>query len=151
MAVTDKQAATLHAQLAGRIEDHNRLFEELTPEEVGYEYSALIAAGVFEAIGRRFIRGEETASDQEVTKFVADLRSRTPAAAENLDPVVAERLIRHSLGRGDIDDIDRKIFFGAQIIVLGGLVADEDFGEAELDSFMATVRETADDWISRDN
>ncbi|WP_141584420.1 hypothetical protein [Actinomadura sp. WMMA1423] len=150
MPVTDKQAATLHAYLAGRTEEHDRLYAELTREEVGYEFSALLAAAVFEAIGRRFIKGEEIASDQDVVKFVADLRSRTSATAAVLDPTVAERLICHSLGRGDVDDIDDKTVFGAQFILLAGLIVDEEFTEDELESFIATARSIADDWIARD-
>jgi hypothetical protein len=150
MAVTDEHVAALHAQLAGRGEEHKRLYAELDPDEVGYEYSALVAAAVFEAIDRRFVIDGKIASDPEVIDFVAALRSRTADVAEKLDPSIAERLIFHSLGKGEIEDIDQKVFFGAQIIVLAGLIADAELSADELKSFMDTARGIANDWISRD-
>ncbi|XRQ13857.1 hypothetical protein ACN3XK_24115 [Actinomadura welshii] len=151
MTVTDKQVAALHAQLAGRGEEHKRLFAELDADEVGYGYSALVAAAVYEAIERRFVRDGKIADDSEVIDFVANLRSRTADVAEDLDPVIAERLIFHSLGKGEINDIDQKVFFGTQILVLAGLIADAGLSEAELDSFMNVARGIAEDWTSRDN
>lgn len=150
MTVTDKQVAALHAQLAGRGEEHKRLFDELDADEVGYGYSALVAAAVFEAIDRRFVRDGKIAEDAEVIDFVADLRSRTADVADDLDPVIAERLIFHSLGKGEIDDIDQTVFFGTQILVLAGLIADANLNEGELESFMNVARSIAEDWTSRD-
>lgn len=151
MTVTEKQVATLRAQLAGHGEEHNRLFAELDPEEVGHGYSALVAAAVYEAIDRRFARDGKIADDASVIGFVANLRSRTGEVAEKLDPAIAERLIFHSLGKGEIDDIDRDVFFQTQILVLAGLIADADLSEPELNSFMQVTREIADDWMSRED
>src|SRR5690606_17276503 len=97
MTVTDKQVAALHAQLAGRGEEHKRLFDELDADEVGHGYSALVAAAVFEAIERRFVKNGKVADDAEVIQFIAELRSKNADVAEKLDPVIAERLIFHSL------------------------------------------------------
>lgn len=150
MTVTDKQVAALHAQLAGRGEEHKRLFAELDADEVGHGYSALVAAAVFEAIERRFVKNGKVADDAEVIQFIAELRSKNADVAEKLDPVIAERLIFHSLGKGEIDDIDRTVFFGTQILVLAGLIADANLDEDELESFMSTAREIAEDWTSSD-
>ena len=150
MTVTDKQVAALHAQLAGQGEEHKRLFAELDADEVGHGYSALVAAAVFEAIDRRFVKDGKVADDTEVIDFVGRLRSRTADVADNLDPVIAERLILHSLGKGEISDIDQKVFFGAQILVLAGLIADAELSEGELDSFMNVARGIAEDWTSRE-
>lgn len=148
MSVTDKQVAALTAQLAGRGDEHKRLFAELDAEEVGFGYSALVGAAVALAVDRRFVENGEIADRKAVIDFVAELRSRTLKAAEALDPTVAEQLILQNLGKGDISTLDNKTVFGAQIIVLAGLIADEQFSEAELTSFMATVRGVAETWVS---
>ncbi|MEV0662985.1 hypothetical protein ACIBI3_25275 [Actinomadura luteofluorescens] len=150
MAVTEKHVATLTAQLAGQKEEYKRLYAELTPEEVGYEYSALVAAAVAIAVDRRFAVNGEIAENKEVIDFVAELRSRAVQVAEIVDPTVAEQLILQNLGKGDISSFDTKSVFTTQIVVLVGLVTDEQFDEAGLTSFMQTARQVADQWIASD-
>ncbi|GGQ30594.1 hypothetical protein BKA00_002873 [Actinomadura coerulea] len=150
MSVTDKQVATLTAQLAGRMDEYKRLYAELDPEEVGHGYSALVGAAAAIAVDRRFVKDDEIADRREVIDYVAELRSRSAEAAKDLEPVVAEQLILHNLGKGDISNFDARILFPTQIIVLAGLVADEQYGEAELTSFIQTARQVADHWIAND-
>jgi hypothetical protein len=150
MSVSDKHAATLTAQLAGRIDEYKRLYAELDPEEVGHEYSALVGAATAIAIDRRFVKDGKIASDEEVIDFVAELRSRSPETAETLEPVVAEQLVLQNLGKGDISQFDARVLFTTQIIVLAGIVADEQFEESELASFIQTARQVADHWIAND-
>jgi hypothetical protein len=106
---------------------------------------ALVAAGFFEAVDRRFAANGTTA---DVIDFVADLRARSEQLSEAVDPTVAERLIRHSLGNGSIADLDDGTVAGTQFLLLAGLVADEHYDEAGLDAFMAEVRKLADRWTS---
>jgi hypothetical protein len=54
MPVSDKQAATLRAQLAGDLEQHKRLLDELDNHDDGRAYVTLTNAAFFEAVGRRF-------------------------------------------------------------------------------------------------
>lgn len=145
MTVTDEQVATLRAQLAGDVEKHERLLEQLDRVAAATGYSALIAAGLFEAAYRRFAKNGTVA---DVVEFVADVRTRSEDVARDLDPVVAERVIRAALGDGRLDDLDDRTVISAQVILLAGLIGDEQLDEAGLDAFMAEVRATAEEWTS---
>jgi hypothetical protein len=137
MTVTDEQVATLRAYLAGDFDEYERLNEQLDPEVDGVGYGALIAAGFFEAVDRRFAKGGTRVS---VIEYVADVRSRSDRLSDQIDPQVAERLIMHSLGEGSIDDLDDKIVVHTQLLLLISLIGDEELDGVELDKFIATVR-----------
>jgi hypothetical protein len=106
---------------------------------------ALIEAACFEAIDRRFAK---TGTPASVVEFVGDVRSRSESAGEQLDPLVAEQLIRAVLGEGSIDDLDDKTRFGTETILLAALIADERLDDAGLDDFLAHARKLADRWTS---
>lgn len=137
MTVTDEQAATLRAYLAGDFDEYERLNEQLDPEVDGAGYGALIAAGFFEAVDRRFAKGGTRA---DVIEYVADIRSRSERLTDQVDPQVAERLIMHSLGEGSIDDLGDKIVVHTQLIILIALIGDEELNGGDLDKFIATAR-----------
>jgi hypothetical protein len=145
MAVTDEQVATLQAQLAGDVDEHRRLLERLDPVAARTGYTALITAAFFQAVDRRFVRNGRTVDDSEIIQFVGSLRARSKEAGESIDPVAAERLIKHSLGHGSITDLDGKTVLATRMLMLAGLVADEQFNAASLDSFLAEAREVAEE------
>ncbi|WP_433469325.1 hypothetical protein [Spirillospora sp. CA-128828] len=149
MPVTDEQIATLEAQLAGRTDEHRRLLDQLDRAEASTGYSALVAAGVFEAADRRFMQGGTPAPDSDVIDFVATVRASSQAATEALDPQIAERIILAALGKGEIDDIDDNTVIGHQMFLLAALVADEHFNAEELSTFLTQARETADHWLAQ--
>ncbi|MEU5987604.1 hypothetical protein ABZ806_01365 [Spirillospora sp. NPDC047418] len=146
MPITDLQTATLHAQLAGHGDEHQRMLGQLTSEEDQDGYSKLLATGFFEAVDQRFVKDGKIAEDSAVVDFVANLRSKTSEVADRLNPSIAERLILHALGRGEIDDIDGNTRLSGQILILGGLIADMSLSEPELDAFMTRIRGMAEDW-----
>lgn len=141
MAVTDEQVAAVRALLTGDITENRRLLAGLDsgPGRVGY--SALVNAAFFEAVDRRFGKGSTPA---DVIDYVADVRSRSADLAEKLDPRVGERLIGEVLGSESTDDIDSQASATATVFLAAALVADENFGRAELDQFLATVRKLAE-------
>lgn len=145
MAVTDEQVATLKALFAGDVEEHKRLLAGLDPRSASIGYSALITAGFFEAVDRRFAA---TGTVADVIQFVADVRARADEIAQDLDPTLAERIIRHALGDGSIDDLDDRAVFSAQMVLLGALIGDEQLDEEGLDAFLAEVRAVADEWTA---
>ena len=147
MAVTDKQVAALHAQLAGRPpEEHLRLFNDLDQaDNIGY--SALLAAGLFEAVQRRFVKNGEPADRPEVIGFVAAARARTDDAPDAINPDVAEKIIMHALGQGSIAGIDDGTILRHQIILLAALVGQEKYDETELNAFMNQIRTDADEML----
>jgi len=143
MTVTDLHVATLRAQLAGQGEEHQRLLSQLTTPEDREGYSLLLAIGFFEAVNRRFQPKGDVVDNKAVIDFIANLRARSPEVAERLDPLVAERMILHALGKGDIDGIDDNTKLSGQILILGGLIADSAPTETELDAFMNKIRSMA--------
>lgn len=145
MTVTDKQVATLRAQLAGRMDEFKQLFGQLDWDAEGLTYVRLVDAGFFEAVDRRFGKGI-TAND--VTQYVADVRSRFDAAAEAIDPRAGERLILEMLGHGSTADLDDKVAFRAKNFLLTAMIADEHLDDARLDEFMVQARKVADQLLS---
>lgn len=93
MPVTDDQVAALRAYLADDLQ-HRQLYARLDRQAARVGYTALLAAAFFEAVNREFA-DEGTSAD--VIEFVADVRGRSEALAEAIDPRAAERLIRAAL------------------------------------------------------
>ena len=148
MKITDKQVATLHAQLAGRTDEYVRRLDELETEEEQSGYTTLITAAFFEAVDRRFIIDGKTADGSEVIDFIATKREINPIAAEQLDPGVAEQVLLHALGKGKISkEIDGDTLIGTQVLLLAALIGEADLSEAELESFLAKARAEADEHI----
>ncbi|MGI5224000.1 hypothetical protein [Actinoallomurus sp. CA-142502] len=145
MPVTDEQVATLRAHLAGDVEEYQRRWGRLDRNAARAGYMALLAAAFFEAVDRRFAQSG-TAAD--VIEFVGALRARLDEDADEVDPVVAERLIRDALGDGSIDDLDEDTIISTKVLLLTALISDEKLGDAELDEFMATARSLGDRLMS---
>lgn len=145
MPITNDQVATLRAQLAGRMDEHERRLDRLITDEDQAGYIALVTAAFFEAVDRRFITNDKAADDSEVIEFIAYQRSAHPIAAEQLDPSVAEQMILHALGKGTIsNDIDGETLLGTKILLLAALTTDADHSEDELEAFLAKARAEAD-------
>lgn len=148
MIALDKQVTALHALLARRFDESQRILRELSPEEVNVGYAAVISAVFFELTRRRFIRNGEPASDAEVIDFVAEARGRTGEAVEVIDPQIAELAINFVLGKLPLDaydDIDDSVAFRIKSLLVAIMAADEDFSDSELDAFMARVRRLAEE------
>jgi hypothetical protein len=146
MPVSDKQVATLRAQLAGHREEYKRLWSQLDWKTEGSGYTALLDAAFFEAADRRF--NAQTA-DAEIVTYVADVRSRTDEAAEAINPEYAERIIAKVLGRGDsIDDLEDKAATRAKHFLLVALTIDQEYDDSGLDEFLGAARKIADRWLA---
>ncbi len=147
MPVTDEQVATLRAQLKGNLAEHRRLLSELDPEEAKVGYSALIAAAFIEAAERRFLRDDRPAKESEIIEFVAKARETDDEMPDIINPQLAESMILHLLGKGQIIDADENTKLGHQIILLATLVGEEEFTDAELETFLHSARSLADDLL----
>jgi len=143
--VTDKQLAALRARLAGKHEEHKKLFGQLDWPVDGEGYTALHDAAFFEAVDRRF--GSQT-SAEDIIGYVADVRARTERAGEVIDPDIAERLIAKVLGRGSVGEVDPRAAFTARQYLLVALVVDAGYDDAGLDEFLGEARKTADEWLA---
>jgi len=145
MPVTDDQVATLRALLSDDMDRYRQLFSGLDRAEAKKGYSALVTAGFAEAVERRFGPGYRGA---DIVEFVASVRSRSDQVAAELDPDVAERVIRVVLEDVPVDDLNRNAVTGAQLLLLIGLIADAQLDGQGLDQFLAEARKLADQLMS---
>jgi hypothetical protein len=145
MPVTDAQVAPLRAQLARQPEEHLRLFNLLDQNEKKTGYQALVSAAFVTAVQRRFVPDTRL---PEVMEFVGNVRSRSPQVADQLDPVIAERVIMAVLADDSLDDVDARQSLEAQIVLMAAIVGDENFDDAGLDRFLAEARKLADEWLA---
>ncbi|WFE25741.1 hypothetical protein O7623_20510 [Solwaraspora sp. WMMD791] len=79
----------------------------------------------------------------KVSAFVAQVRDQYQRG-KDLPALQLEGLIRAALGEAELlDGIDAEVSFPAQIVILGTLLQDEQWTEAELEEFIREVEETA--------
>jgi len=140
MPVTDEQVATLHAQLAGRREEHRRLLGELDREAAQTGYNALVTAAFSVAVVKRFPKDTTPAM---VIEFVGDIRSASDNAARQ-DARTLERVLLAATSDQDISDIDPRIRFQARVVLLAGMIHDLQLDPDGLDRFMREARTLAD-------
>jgi hypothetical protein len=103
MPVTDKQAATLRAQLVGDFAAYERMFADLDSNADGQQYSALLTAAFHNAVDLRFTR--DSALD-EVIEFVASVRAPSQQLRDAVDPRAAERVLVAAVGGDHVRDLD---------------------------------------------
>lgn len=140
--ISADQIEALRAYLTGDSSAHNRLFEQFDSAGMS-SYATLIPAAFFVATESRF----KDATTSDVIEFVSKLRSQY-GLAEDLDPRIAERLILATFRDEDIDDIPDDVKGGHFILLLGGLVKEAKFSDAQLDEFLAAARKLAAEWLS---
>ncbi|MEU8799789.1 hypothetical protein [Spirillospora sp. NPDC048819] len=130
--------AALRTILAEGPEEWIEQYGEKIGSEVNTGYSLLVYYALGEALRRKF---SPTYTTPQVIRFVADLRLDLEEYAHELDPRVAEGLIRYSLGDEAFSGrppfgVDEVTMARAQILLLLILVLEEDFDEAELEKFI---------------
>jgi hypothetical protein len=140
MPVTDEHVAALRAQLAGNHEEHKQLLRDLDAAAGMHDYMSLVAAAFLEAADRRFATADLPSA---VIEWVSEVRSRSGAAADAIDPATAERVILKALGRGEISDISGGDIRHAMRVLLPILIADEHLSDAGIDAFLAAARKQA--------
>jgi hypothetical protein len=145
MPVTDQQAATLHAQLAGDLAEYEQLLAGLDSKADGPGYSALLTAAFHNAVDLRFTPDSTL---DEVTEFVADVRARSERLRDALDPGVAERVIVAAVGGDYVRGLDPAESNKMKMVLLTALVADMHLDDAGLDEFIAKARAFAGELLS---
>jgi hypothetical protein len=150
MPVSDRQMAVLKALVTLQGKEHERLIDEMVEiegPEVNERHSMLMGAALVEAAEKRFLRNGRIAPKSEVVSYVAEVRCRTEAAAEELNPTIAERVLLAALGKDDLDDLDNETVIEMEVVLLAVLVVEEEYSDEELDAFLKLVRRTADEWL----
>ncbi|MFD0856376.1 hypothetical protein ACFQ07_29320 [Actinomadura adrarensis] len=148
MAINDRVVAALYARLARQWDEHERLMGTLSKEEINGPMVDLITAAFVEAARRRFLKEGVPASDAEVIDYIAFSRSKSEAAADRIDPILAEKQINLALQKVSPDvmkDVDADTAFDNQVFLLSLLVADGDYGDDELSELLQRSREMAEE------
>jgi hypothetical protein len=145
MPLTDQQVAPLRALLARQYEEYRRLFALLDQAAKNKGYRVLVSAAFMVAAERRFA-GD--VSQAEVIEFVADTRSRSPHFVDQVDPVIAERVLMSAITGESLDDVDPRTRWEAQGTLMAAMVADEHLDAAGLDAFLAEARKLADKLVA---
>jgi hypothetical protein len=144
MAVTNDQVAALRAYLAGDFAKHRQLMEQLGREGAREGFAALVPAAFVEAAERRFPPGT---SMDEITSFVALVRAQHLNDPDEIDPLIAERLI-HDVSTGEsIGDLNPDVKYRTQFVLLYPLIVEGNFSEAGLDDLVAEARKLAEEWL----
>lgn len=144
MAVTDEQAASLRAYLAGDFVTHANLRDRLDREAAATGYAALISAAFCVAVLRRFAKDHSAAA---VIEFIGAVRSKSEGLSDKIDPRTAERLIQSVFTYEKVSDVSQETRFRLQFLLVAALVVDENLDDAGLDEFMVESRKLADGWL----
>lgn len=115
--VTDDQVAALRAQLKGQGDEHRRLLHRL--------------------------KDGDPADDAEIIDFVTSVRLRLEEEEGELDPDVAEVMIKVALGElpGEArKNISDDVGHGSQVLLLAGLIGDAELTSDELEEFLIGAR-----------
>lgn len=145
MPITDDQVATLRAQLSGNHDEFERQFAQLDLSTNSAGYEALLAAAFAIATERRF---QPPVTLADFIRFVADVRARTPSAAEQVDPKIAERLLLSALTDESVGEVNGSAIVTNQMILLACMIADAKPDAADLHQFLTEARELAEEWIA---
>ncbi len=128
-------SAMLRAVLTEDEAEFGRLAAEVEGDSAADTFGLLVAAAYVLALRCHF-RDGYTAAD--VIRLVAKLRSYSAEAAEAIDPVGAELVIKAALGApSDPDAADDATKANTEAAILMLLVADQQLSDEELDGFIA--------------
>jgi hypothetical protein len=147
MPVSDHVVEMLRAELSGNPDRYKELLR------TGYDrstdarpYIALVNCAFITAAERRF---GSSASPDDVTEFVAEVRSRNDDTAALLDPVTAERVLLTAVSDGSIAGLDPQAVRESQLFLLAALVSEANLDGAGLDALLASARREADTHLAR--
>jgi hypothetical protein len=141
MPVTDEQVAALRAYLKGDFEGHRRLFKAMGPRE---GFTTLVPATFLLLTDRRFPEG--TPIDR-IVEFVGEVRARYFSDPDELDPVVAERLLAAVNSADRASDIEPGVKYRTQMILLYPFVTEEKLSDQGIENLLAAARKIADEWL----
>jgi hypothetical protein len=131
-------AMALRDLAKGRVRDYQQRLRRFD-EDAWQRYGQLLDAAFQLAVHRRFRPGQERAP---IIRFVASVRERYDRTGNDIDPCVAEALVRAALDERPPVPMDRDAVT-AQTLLVVGLFADEGLSPAELDAVLADAETLA--------
>ncbi|TYB42689.1 hypothetical protein [Actinomadura chibensis] len=117
-------------------------------DETAAGYMSLLYGAFSVAVRRRF---SPTYTIGQVVRFVADLRIEAAEAANLIDTIVAEDLIRRVIGapplkKDGVGDVQAVLY--AEVFVLMYLVGEAGFDRAGLEQFIEEVTAYTEKWLA---
>ena len=98
---------------------------------------ALIAAASMIAIGRKF---DDSTPPARIQEYVADLKSRFAENADDIKPVVAEAVIRATLGEAQLlEGVDQNDIVSMMFLLTYAIMSHEQLDEAAETAFVDEV------------
>ncbi|WP_416903214.1 hypothetical protein [Micromonospora echinospora] len=137
--MTESVRTALRSLVHGRVDRHDRRVRGFAESE-WRRYEDLLAGALLVAARRRFAPGADQAA---VIRFVASARERYDVTGLDVDPTVAEALIRAALGECPAPPDDAATLTARTLLLLG-LLEDEGMTTAELDDLLTDAWTTAE-------
>lgn len=124
--------------------------EEQLKHEDDLGFSFLMYCTLIKAAHRRF---SPTYSVPQIIRYVADLRLRLDEDAHELNPRVAEGVLRYALGDKNLSarppfGADQVTMVRAQVFLLMALVFEADLDNAQLEELVKDSIEYAGKWLT---
>ncbi|MFE0593980.1 hypothetical protein [Micromonospora echinospora] len=137
--MTESVRTALRSLVHGQVDRHDRRVRGFAEPE-WRRYADLLAGALLLAARRRFAPGADRAA---VIRFVASARERYDVTGLDVDPTVAEALIRAVLGECPAPPDDAATLTATTLLLLG-LLEDEGMTPADLDDLLTAAWATAE-------
>jgi hypothetical protein len=142
--MTSYALAVLRALIREDIESAERA-QEAAGNKTWEEAGGLEVGAAFYILATRRFEGKPLA---EIVRWVADTRAEMGEGADEVEPVLAEALLRANV-RGEYEKVvgvDKERAVQLQAIMAARLGLESNFSDAELDSFLSQAEQLAATW-----
>ncbi|RFS82494.1 hypothetical protein D0T12_27235 [Actinomadura spongiicola] len=152
ITISDLHVAALRTFLVEGTEVWLKQHENLLKDETDFGYSLLLYAAFTKAAERKF---SPLYSVPQLIRYVADHRLSLEEHADELNPRVAEKLLRFALGDEGLNErppfgMDPVSVARAEMYLLMALVQEAKLTDAELEEFIKDSAVLANEWAAAD-
>lgn len=135
-----EQVAALRAYLKQDLDEHERLVRQFGSDAAHATYGELVGSAFYLA-ARQWAAAGATFAD--VIDFVRNLRLQSEGLAREIDPTVAERLLRTGYIDEELAALDDDRVLRIQMLLLLAMISYGQPDDATLDRFLTEARELA--------
>ena len=136
---TSDHVEYLRTMVRGQFEENDRIEERLNSNGWG-DWSVFLASCFYLAVDRHFKR---PADSDEIVRFVADMRIWVGDDGPQIDPSLAETLIRSVLDEDvdvDMQALDQDMLGRVETLVVYRVLSTSNLSDAELDAIFDRAR-----------
>ncbi|TDC38731.1 hypothetical protein E1281_39025 [Actinomadura sp. KC345] len=148
--MNDQHVTALRSFLLDDYEVWSQKIENLIASDNAENYGILIHAAFTRAAYRKF---SPSWSLPDVIRFVGEVRSSVGADAREIDALVAEKLLRQSIGdesvkADELAGVDVQTIATAESTLLLAMVHDADLDEVGVEEFIKDATMHANKWLA---